>query len=223
MLPANPLKGMKRPKPPPRSRAMTDAGFRSLLRAEKNPRFRAFLYALRSTGCRPKEARTLTWSQVRDDRWVLNEHKTSRKTGKPRVVYLTGPMRKLMRILRRQELRSGGGRAIARYRDPDHVFLNAYGRPWTRDAVRQRVERLREKAGLPDDVCAYLLRHAFGTHAIVNGVDVATVAELMGHTSLEMVTGVYLHLADQQKHLQDAAERATARPAPSKPSPAVAS
>jgi integrase len=40
-------------------------------------------------------------------------------------------------------------------------------------------------------------------------VDVATVAELMGHTSLEMVSTVYLHLADEHKHLHDAVEKAT--------------
>ena len=34
-------------------------------------------------------------------------------------------------------------------------------------------------------------------------------AELMGHTSLEMVSRVYLHLADQRSHLSEAVEKAT--------------
>jgi site-specific recombinase XerD len=67
-----------------------------------------------------------------------------------------------------------------------------------------------------------LLRHAFGTNAILNGVDVATVAELMGHTSLEIVSRVYLHLADQHSHLTAAAEKATRTVVLSRPVPAVA-
>jgi integrase len=200
LLPHNPLKGMKRPKPAPRSRAMKEEEFRSLLRGETKARFKAFLFALWATGCRPKEARTLKWTQVRDDRWVLEEHKTVHKTRKPRIIYLNGPMRKLMGVLRRQAT-------------TDYVFVNLKGTPWTRDALRQRIMRIKAKLGLAKDVCAYLLRHAFGTNAIVNGVDVATVAELMGHTSLEMVSTVYLHLADQHKHLQGAVERATGYPA----------
>ena len=56
----------------------------------------------------------------------------------------------------------------------------------------------------------YLLRHAFGTNAVLNGVDVATVATLMGHASLDMVSRVYVHLADQHQHLNEAVEKATA-------------
>lgn len=196
MLVANPLRGMKRPKPLPRNRAMTETEFRSLLKGERMIRFKTFLYALWATGCRPKEARTLRWENVRETQWVFNEHKTFHKTRKPRVVYLTGSMQRLMSVLR---LRSTS----------DFVFLNCRGKPWSCNAVRIRIEKLRKKLGLADDLCAYLIRHAFGTNAIVNGVDVATVAELLGHTSLEMVSTTYLHLADQKTHLNDAVERAT--------------
>jgi len=92
----------------------------------------------------------------------------------------------------------------------EFVFLNCRGKPWSSNAVRIRIEHLRKNLGLAGDLCAYLIRHAFGTNAIVNGVDVATVAELLGHTSLEMVSTTYLHLADQKTHLNDAVERATA-------------
>ncbi len=192
----NPLRGLKRPKPPPRGRAMEEEEFRKLLKAEPTMRFKAFLFSLWSTGCRPKEARTLTWKQVRDDRWVLTEHKTVGKTHKPRIIYLNAPMRKLMPVLRRDS-------------KSDFVFLNSYGKPWTAGAVQQRIVRRRKTAGLPVNVVAYLTRHAFGTNAILKGVDVATVAELLGHSDLTMVSTVYMHLAGQHKHLHDAVEKAT--------------
>jgi integrase len=174
ILPTNPLAGMKCPAALARQRTMSDAEFRTLLKGSPTD-FKTLLFALRMTGCRPKEARTLTWDMVAGDRWVLPKHKTAHATRKSRVIYLNGPMVKLMVVMKRT--------ASAK-----HVFLNARGQPWSRDAVRQRIDRLRKKLNLRVDLCAYEARHAFGTAAVVNGVDVATVAELMGHSSLEMVS-----------------------------------
>lgn len=101
--------------------------------------------------------------------------------------------------------------AAGRRRRGDHVFLNSRGEPRTASALRQRIARLKRRLGLAADVCAYLFRHAFGTNAVLNGVDVAAVAELMGHASTEVTTCVYIHLAGQTSHLQAAAERAARR------------
>lgn len=205
ILPKNPLTGMKCPAALSRQRVMSDAEFRAVLKASK-PDFKQLLFSLRMTGCRPKEARTLTWDMVGEDRWVLGQHKTAHKTHKPRVIYLTAPMKKLMQMLKTHATNG-------------HVFLNARGKAWTRNAIRLRIERVKKKLKMRDDLCAYEARHAFGTAAVVNGVDVATVAELMGHSSLEMVSRVYLHLANEQKHLQEAVERATRLAGASTPPP----
>jgi len=186
---------------------MTDAEFRLLMR-HSDKKFKTLLFALRETGCRPKEARTLKWESVLPDRWVLRNHKTVGKTQRPRVVFLTAPVRKLMAVLRRDSA-------------SDHVFLNARGTPWTVSAMRLRLTRIKRKTDLPKDVVPYLLRHAFATSALVRGVDIATVAELMGHSDVKMVASVYGHLADEQKHLQDALEQARACPGPSRPSPSA--
>lgn len=69
--------------------------------------------------------------------------------------------------------------------------------------------RIKVKHQLPSDVCSYLIRHTFGTFAVMNGLNASEVAELMGHTSTEMIDRVYVHLADQESHLQSAIERAT--------------
>jgi site-specific recombinase XerD len=69
------------------------------------------------------------------------------------------------------------------------------------------MQRARAKAGIPDDAKLYGLRHRFGTQAIINGVDIKTLAELMGHTTVRM-TEIYLHLAAQHPHLVAAMRRA---------------
>ena len=84
-----------------------------------------------------------------------------------------------------------------------HVFLTFRGTPWNRSSLGLRMRRLRERAGLPDDVKLYGIRHQFGTQSIVNGVDVKTLSELMGHTSTRM-TEHYLHLAGRHEHLASA-------------------
>ncbi len=208
LLAADPLKGMKNPKPPSRRRALTEAEFKALYAAAGGP-LKDLLLALYLTGARPKEARDLRWDQVRADRWVLNEHKTAKTAGKPRVVYLPVAARDIM------DRRRGNGHT--------HVFLNTQGEPWTMSALRQQIVRLRQKLKLADDVTAYLTRHGFGTRAILNGVDGPTLAELMGHASQEMISKVYVHLADQTDHLAAAVERVSGAssptPSPSAPGP----
>ena len=62
---------------------------------------------------------------------------------------------------------------------------------------------LREAAGVPGDAKLYGLRHAFGTRAVLRGVDIKTLAELLGHTTTKM-SEHYVHLAGQRAHLADA-------------------
>ena len=55
----------------------------------------------------------------------------------------------------------------------------------------------RKKAGLPD-VRVHDLRHTFASHLCMNGVDILTVKELLGHSSVVM-TQRYSHLTDHHK------------------------
>src|SRR5262249_19211544 len=109
LLTENPLAGMKRPKPAPRQRAMSDDEFHQMHENAGGP-FADYLFALRETGARPKEVRDLTWDQVRADRWILSKHKTAQKVGKARVIILTEAMKGMMERLK------GNG--------CEHVFLN---------------------------------------------------------------------------------------------------
>ena len=181
---------MEKPRPISRCRALTETEYRAMMRASDLV-VKPLLFALWETGCRPKEARTLRWENVREEKWVLAKQKTIRSTGKSRVIYLTAPMRKMMDVRRRK-------------RTSEYMFLNEDGKPWTANALRLRVHRLKEKLGLADDVCVYRARHAFGTRSILKGNDVLTTAVLMGHSSLDMVSSVYVHLANEQTHLLNA-------------------
>jgi integrase len=70
-------------------------------------------------------------------------------------------------------------------------------------------KRLRESLPHLQGVVSYTYRHSFVTDALEQGVGVAQVAELLGHTSTDMVMSHYQHLSEKREHLRKAAVQAT--------------
>jgi integrase len=216
IIAANPFRGVEATRGQPR-RPLTDAEFQKLLknatvwkkrrrprkvylceqRRRQRPssaaRWRMVLIFLRYTGCRPGELCNLEWTDVDLDarEIVLRRHKTAKKTRKPRRVPIHPVVLKLLIFIRR--LRQPGMR----------VFLTHRKTPWNRSNLGLRMRRSREAAGIPKDGKLYGLRHRFGTTAILRGVDLKTLAELMGHSTTRM-TEHYIALVGQRDHLADA-------------------
>lgn len=183
--------------PGDRGRPMTPLEFRSLFKATDNSLRRLLLF-LWWTGARPGEARALKWPHIDTQRACarLLEHKTahSRRDRHQRVIVLFPAVVKLLIWIRKNE-------------PWEWVFTNSRGRPWTRSALDLRIYRLRKRLGIPNDCKLYSARHAFATRAARNGVELATLAQLLGHTSTRM-SEWYLHLAGETDHLQAAARQA---------------
>src|SRR5437867_429533 len=91
------------------------------------------------------------------------------------------------------------------------IFRNRFGLPWSNNAIRTRFIRLRKKFPELTGVVAYSYRHTFATDGLVNGVPIATVAELLGHTSTAMIEEHYGHLAKERSYLHQAAVTVTQR------------
>ena len=136
---------------------------------------------LTQSDARPGE---LCRAQISDVDWdkgriTLAEHKTARKTGKPRVIPIGKNFGQTLQ------------RAID-HRQTGPVFLSPKGEPWSVGNLSTTHRRLRDAAGLPRDLVLYLARHRFGTEALRAGVPLKDVAELMGHVSVT-TTEIYLH------------------------------
>lgn len=201
LIRCNPFHGVEYGEGTPR-RPVTDAEFQALLRGAPGRRgrpFRQVLIFLRYTGCRPAEMAGLTWDQVAwsERRLLLPQHKTVKKTRKPRVIVLTPVVFKLLAHLK---VRSEG----------EFVFINDRGNPWHRSALSLRLQRCRRRQGIPSDATLYGVRHKFGTDAILNGVDLTTTSVLMVHRSVRM-TEHYVHLDGEDGHLEQSMRRATSR------------
>jgi integrase len=89
-------------------------------------------------------------------------------------------------------------------RGDEPIFTDPKGRPWTRLRLDDRFKKVRERAGVRDDITIYSLRHLWISEMMMAGVDVATVAKMAG-TSIAMIEKVYGHFSNQ--HFLDAQGR----------------
>jgi integrase len=200
LIEKNPVATVKQPPCGRREVLVADESHKKVLRATDRA-FRRVARVMRATGCRPIELRTVTAKEVNLElgAWVFPvghpANKTGRKTKRLKITYLPNPILKLVKAL------------IKRY-PTGPLFRNRLGKPWSCNAIRLRWKRLREKLNLPAGTCSYAYRHTFTTEGLERGVPVATMAELLGHQDLGMISRHYGHLAQKSQHLRDAAEKA---------------
>jgi integrase/recombinase XerD len=67
-------------------------------------------------------------------------------------------------------------------------------RTLTTTALSSQFKKLSKDAGLCKTATPHTLRHSFATHSLQSGMDLMTLKEMLGHTSLSS-TSVYLHLS----------------------------
>ena len=195
----NPFRYVTRSPGQPR-RPITESEFQALLRGapgHRGLRFRQVLIFSWFTGSRPGELAVLKWTDLdlETGMIVLVRHKTVKKVRRPRLISLVPAVVKLLIHLRKHS-------------ESEFVFVNERGNPWNRCSLSSRIQRCRQRERIPDDAKLYGVRHHFGTKAIVRGVDIKTLAQLMGHASTGM-TEHYVHLVGERGHLVRSMRRAT--------------
>ncbi len=78
----------------------------------------------------------------------------------------------------------------------DNLFLSSTGKPITVNTVKLVFSRLAKASGVKR-LHAHLCRHTFATNYLLNGGDIFSLKEILGHTTFEMVNH-YLHFTSSQ-------------------------
>ena len=186
-----PLRKLKPGKATARDIDITPDQWEKIIAKTRDPEFLDILWTLRLTGCRPQELRLVEKRHFdpKQNAWVfpVDESKCGNVTSQRRVVLLEGDA---LRITQERCLRYPEG----------PLFRNEDGNPWKRRPLAARFTRLAARVTFP--VTAYALRHAFATDKIIEGVDLVTIAALMGHRDLKMLQKHYQNVKNRPEHLR---------------------
>lgn len=158
------------------------AGLRSL-------RDRAILEVLFSTGLRVSELCALS-RYINIDRGELS---VRGKGGKIRVVFFSDEARKAIKnyLDKRDDTEEAMFVSFSKSDKPKTI-----GRITPR-SVQRMIDHYARAAGIPHRVHPHTLRHLFATDLLVNGADLRSVQEMLGHSNIQ-TTQVYTHLTNQE-------------------------
>lgn len=159
-------------------------------------RDRCILETLFSTGLRVSELAALNRDTVNLDR---GEFSVIGKGNKERIVFLSDSAIKWLD----QYIKN-------RHDSFKPLFIRFQGRMETEDggenmrltsrSIQRIVEKYVKAAGLPVKATPHTLRHSFATDLLINGADIRSVQEMLGHSSIS-TTQIYTHITN--KHLKD--------------------
>ena len=178
------------------------------LEAEPLP-FRALITLFISTGCRRGEALALTWDKIDFEKCEILIDQSmiylpetgiqsgSTKTGNSRRVALPSEMVTLLRKLRayqtEERLKLGD-----LWENHNLVFTRWNGAPRNPGNVNLDLDEFCKKHGLPH-INPHLFRHSAASILLSNGVDVLTVAGMLGHSDVSTTLDTYAHAIDEAK------------------------
>ena len=174
----NPAKGVKLLKEAPaRIRYLQTEEIKTLLDA-CNDHIRPIVFTALNTGMRKAEILNLKWANVdlKNMKIIVN----NAKNNKTRVIPINNSLYHELSGLRRS---SNGS----------YVFADKNGRPY--GEIKRSFASSLKRAEIKD-FRFHDLRHTFGSYMVMQGVDIRTVQQLMGHKDIKM-TMRYSHLSPE--------------------------
>lgn len=153
-------------------------------------RDKAILETLFSTGLRVAELVSL---DVKDINFDTREVGVIGKGDKPRVVFLSDNSVEALNVYLKK-----------RKDDDKALFISFRGRKndtgerrLTTRSVERMIKKYVLKSGLPIEATPHTMRHSFATDLLMQGADLRSVQELLGHTNIA-TTQIYTHVTNKQ-------------------------
>jgi site-specific recombinase XerD len=158
-------------------------------------RDRAILETLYSTGLRVSELVSLNRSQVD---LIRKEFMVRGKGRKPRIIFLSErAVTAIENYIQKRE--DNFDPLFLNYRHPRSKgdILLGEKRRLSTVAIEYLVRTYARRAGIIKKVTPHVLRHSFATELLINGADIRSVQEMLGHASIT-TTQIYTHLTNKR-------------------------
>ncbi len=155
-------------------------------------RDRAILELFFSTGMRLSELATLKQKDINLDR---EEFSITGKGSKVRVVFLSHQARHWLK--KYLDARHDMSSYIFVRHDRAKPGAESKSSSLTPRSIERLVKQYAAIAGITKKVSPHTLRHSFATDLLINGADIRSVQEMLGHSSIT-TTQVYTHITNQQ-------------------------
>ncbi|HNY48988.1 MAG TPA: site-specific tyrosine recombinase XerD [Smithella sp.] len=149
----------------------------------------AMLELLYATGIRVSELINLTMNSIN---WQVGFVIVMGKGSKERIV----PIGKIAYDCTKRyidEVRPG----LMQKKITDILFLNRFGRKFTRQGFWKIVVGYAKQAGLQKKVYPHTFRHSFASHLLEGGADLRTVQVMLGHSDIS-TTQIYTHVTRER-------------------------
>ena len=154
-----------------------------------SPEFRLVYQALRQSGARPNEIARATIEDIKDGRIELTEHKTAKKTGKPRIIPIGQKFGKMIE------------QAVGD-RKSGPIFLSPRGKAWTAANLSSNFRRIRNRMKLKKDLVLYLTRHEHAT-IVCDKAGIHAASRALGHSNIQTTMRYAKDQLDTMQQNQD--------------------
>lgn len=150
----------------------------------------AILHTLYSTGLRVSELQKLNRDHINLERREFSVRGKGRKT---RLVFLSEKAATAIKSY----LRTRDDQLIPLFINKIKKSTDDEKRRLSTVTIQTIVRKYALKAGITKKVSPHTLRHSYATELLINGADIRSVQEMLGHSSIT-TTQIYTHLTDKK-------------------------
>ena len=175
-------------------------------------KYETYFKLVLATGLRRGEACGLKWSDINWRKRTIHvqrgvvklSHQESitkdpKTTSGDRMVYLSKEMCQQLKAWRKECEWDRQQTANETVDEDDYLFRRLNGKPMNPCTFTYRFKLILKANNLPLDLNVHSLRHTNASLLISQGVDVRTVASLLGHAQASTTLDIYAHAFDKNK------------------------
>ncbi|MDR3767495.1 MAG: tyrosine-type recombinase/integrase [Butyricicoccus sp.] len=172
-------------------------------------KWRTITHMLIVTGCRRGEIMGLKWEKIDwenrrvkiDSNLLYSKerglYEDTTKTGNIRYIQLADETLRLLRKYRAEQnrLRLLNG---DRWQDTGFVFTRDNGLPMHPGSIGSWLNKFSERHNLPH-INPHAFRHTAASVLIAGGIDIVTVAKMLGHSQVSTTDNIYAHIIEEER------------------------